>query len=126
MNYNEFIDEEFSRVDEILSNTQTAIQRILGKKISNQFHLVSEIRDIRNAMSNLEMSFRAERDKIREDEDKEKAELDAMRRLYYSNVSDEIEPFRQMIKNSGLAADLNHVRTFADAWHKCKQYYGIK
>lgn len=125
MNYNEFIDEEFRRVDEILSNTQTAIQRILEKKISNQFRLVSEIRDIRNAMSNLEMSFRAERDKIREKEEKINAEIEAMKRLYYSTLAGETEPFREMMKAGGLA-DLNLVNEFADGWYKCKTYYGIQ
>lgn len=126
MNYNEFIDKEFRRVDEILSNTQTALDRMHRLDKRSASDIIREMKDIRNAMSNLEMFFRAERDKIREEEEKEKSELDAMRRLYYSNVSDEIEPFRQMIKNSGLAADLNHVRTFADAWHKCKKHYGIQ
>ena len=126
MNYSEFIDKEFRRVDEILSNTQTALDRMHRLDKRSASDIIREMKDIRNAISNLEMSFRAERDKIREKEEKENAELDAMKKGFYSDLSDEIELFKKMIKDIGLASDPNIVNTFADGWYKCKKHYGIQ
>lgn len=126
MNFNEFMNKEFYRVEHILGNTQTAINRILEKEEPTQWRLLSEIRDIRNALSYFEGSLRAERDKIREKEEIINAELQEMKRAYYSNLSVDIKPFRQMMIDSRIDTDVNIINTFADGWYKCKKYYGIQ
>lgn len=126
MNFNEFMNEEFYRVEHILGNIQTAINRILEKEEPTQWRLLSEIRDIRNALYHFEMSFRAERDKIREKEEKVNDELNAMISGYYSNLLPECKMFRSIILKGSKTVDLNVVNGFADGWYKCKKYYGIQ
>lgn len=116
MDYEKFISRECDRVEDLLSNAQKMSSgwRVTG----STEHIGFTIATIRGALGFFEMTMRAERDKIREDEEKENDEVELVRDMFFEETMDKAVVFRRKSKDTVSYE-------FADGWLKCKKHYGI-